>query len=167
MSHKPSMSAFGTKRTWPFALHMSAFGLRADIAPSEEWVLGCVQLPTRLPVVTCYDPTFAAWSSRGGACNGAISSKGLVAPQSSGRSRRARSRPIRCGESACSCNLVRAIRSHASRSRRFWKGCRNWAGAKAATRGSIREYVFSNINNNRGDQGGQNEILTLNASYRS
>ena len=41
------------------------------------------------------------------------------------------------------------------------------AGAKAATRGSIREYVFSNINNNRGDQGGQNEILTLNASYRS
>ena len=63
--------------------------------------------------------------------------------------------------------LVRAIRSHASRSRHFWKGCRNWAGAKAATRGSIREYVFSNINNNRGDQGGQNEILTLNASYRS
>src|SRR5262245_43549238 len=32
------------------------------------------------------------------------------------------SRPIRCGESACSCNLVRAIRSHTSRSRRFCKG---------------------------------------------
>jgi putative ABC transport system substrate-binding protein len=47
--------------------------------------------------------------------------------------------------------------------RRFWKGCRNWAGAKATR----REYVFSNINNNGGDQGGQNEILTLNASYRS
>ena len=25
------MSAFGTKRTWPFALHMSAFGGKADI----------------------------------------------------------------------------------------------------------------------------------------
>jgi hypothetical protein len=29
------------------------------------------------------------------------------------------------------------------------------------------EYVFSNINNNGGDQGGQNEVLTPNASYRS
>ena len=48
-------------------------------------MLGCVQLPTRLPVVTCYDPTFAAWSSRG-------AHAGLVAPQSSGRSRRARSK---------------------------------------------------------------------------
>ena len=41
-------------------------------------MLGCVQLPTRLPVVTCYDPTFAAWSSRG-------AHAGLVAPQSSGQ----------------------------------------------------------------------------------
>jgi hypothetical protein len=26
-----AMSAFGTKRTWRFALHMSAFGSKADI----------------------------------------------------------------------------------------------------------------------------------------
>ena len=117
-------------------------------------MLGCVQLPTRLLVVTCYDPTSAAWSSRG-----RMQRRDLI--KGVGGS------AVRCGELACSCNLVRAIRSHASTSRRFCKGGRNWAGAKAATRGSIREYVFSNINNNRGDQGGQYEKLTLNASYRS
>src|SRR5262249_29780562 len=104
---------------------------------------GRVQLPTRLSVVTCYDPTFAAWSSRG-RMQWRDFSKVVVAPQPLGRSRRARSRPIRCGESA------------PLQQRR-----------DLDARGSIREYVFANIDNNGGDQGGQNEILTLNASYRS
>ena len=48
----------------------------------------------------------------------------------------ARSSPSEFGASACSCPQLRTIRNHLFASRRSCRGCRNWAGLTAATRGS-------------------------------
>jgi hypothetical protein len=61
------MSAIGTKQTWTSALHMSAFGgkadmtiavrdvrlrPKADIGPDQRW-RGLCQFPTHRPVAKC------------------------------------------------------------------------------------------------------------------
>ena len=53
-----------------------------------------------------------------------------------GRSRRVRSSPSGCGASACSSAWPRTIRKRRPACRRSCRGCRNWAGPKAATCGS-------------------------------
>ena len=43
------MSAYGTKRTWAIALHMSAIGGKADIKisrPDVPWIVQLIQRPT-------------------------------------------------------------------------------------------------------------------------
>ena len=52
------MSAFGPKRTWPSALHMSAFGGKADVALGypATWLL------TQVDVETNHSWNFFPWA---------------------------------------------------------------------------------------------------------
>jgi len=66
----------------------------------EEWVLGCVQLPTRLPVVICYDSEIrSVVLTRAHATAGFHKSCWRLCSCLAVRG--ARSRLIRCGESEC------------------------------------------------------------------
>lgn len=129
-------------------------------------MLGCVRLPTRLPVVTCYDPT-SQRGPHGGRMQRrdfikVVGGSAVVWPFAARAQQADQVRQIgvlmQLGEGEPQpCVEVAA----------FLQGLQELGWSEGHNPRIDTEYVFSNINNNGGDQGGQNEVLTPNASYRS
>ena len=131
------MSAIGTKRTSPHCT-CPLSGARADKlsfactcllmtqSGHERAFPSCRFKPVRCRVLSLGGRNEAARVHHASRWRGSgVAARGACAAAPSG-----------CGASACSCPSPRTIRKIRPASRRFCRGCSNWAGPTAATCGS-------------------------------